>query len=130
MRDTKKYKILPYNPKLREHAKSLRNAGMLHEAVFWNQIKSKKLNGFDFDRQKIIGNYIVDFYCAEKSVVIEIDGYSHQTKEKYDTQREIFLQNLGLNIIHLTVTDVLKNMNGVIEFLQNHPALMIADKIE
>ena len=123
MRATQKYKSLPYNPALRVRAKELRKAGILHEALFWNQIKTGKLNGLDFDRQKIIGNYIVDFYCAEKNAVIEIDGSSHYGKEDYDKQRDDFLISLGLTVIHIGVADVLNNMEGVLTFLKNHPAL-------
>jgi len=123
MRATKKYKSLPYNPALRARAKELRKAGMLHEALFWKQIKSGNLSGLDFDRQKIIGNYIVDFYCAEKSVIIEIDGPSHVGREEYDKQRDDFLMSLDLTVIHIGVTDVLHNMERVIAFLQDHPAL-------
>ena len=123
MRATQKYKSLPYNPALRVRAKELRKAGILHEALFWKQIKTGKLNGLDFDRQKIIGNYIVDFYCAEKNAVIEIDGSSHYGKEDYDKQRDDFLISLGLTVIHIGVADVLNNMEGVLTFLKNHPAL-------
>ncbi len=122
-RTTKKYKSLPYNPALRARAKELRKAGMLHEALFWNQVKSGKLNGLDFDRQKIIGNYIVDFYCAEKDVIIELDGASHDGREEYDKKRDDFLMSLGLTVIHIVVVDVLRNMEGVIAHLKNHPAL-------
>ena len=122
-RATKKYKSLPYNPALRTRAKELRKAGILHEALFWNQIKSGKLNGLDFDRQKIIGNYIVDFYCAEKNTIIEIDGPSHNGKEDYDKQRDDFLISLNQTVIHIDVADVLNNMEGVLAFLKDHPAL-------
>lgn len=123
MRATQKYKSLPYNPALRTRAKELRKAGILHEAIFWNQIKSGKLIGLDFDRQKIIGNYIVDFYCAEKKAIIELDGSSHDDKEDYDKQRDDFFISLGLTVIHIGVADVLNNMGGVFGFLKNHPAL-------
>ncbi len=123
MRATQNYKALPYNPALRSRAKELRKAGMLHEALFWNQIKSGKLNGLDFDRQKIIGNYIVDFYCAEKDVIIELDGSSHDSKKDYDKKRDDFLISLGLSVIHISVADVLNNMGGVLAYLKNHPAL-------
>ena len=86
MRKTKTYKSLPYNPALKDRARALRKAGFLHEALLWNQLKSKKFNGLDFDRQKIIGNYIVDFYCAEKAVVIEVDGSFHNNKQDEDAK--------------------------------------------
>ncbi|MEZ4620213.1 MAG: DUF559 domain-containing protein [Caldilineaceae bacterium] len=97
MRNTKKYKSLPYNPALARRAKALRKAGILHEALLWLQLKSKKLNGLDFDRQKIIGNYIVDFYCAEKDVVIEVDGSSHDSKQPADAERTSVFELLGAN---------------------------------
>jgi very-short-patch-repair endonuclease len=123
MRATQKYKSLPYNPKLRERAKALRKAGIMHEALLWNQLKSKKLHGLDFDRQKIIGNYIVDFYCAEKGVVIEVDGASHDSKTETDKTRDKFLSGLSLTVIRISAGDVLHNMDGVVMFLSNHPAL-------
>jgi len=90
MRNTKKYKALPYNPKLLSKARELRKAGMLHEVLFWQKVKGGQIRGLDFDRQKIIGNYIVDFYCAEKSVVIELDGSSHDNKGEYDLKESCF----------------------------------------
>ena len=53
---------LPFYPDLKERAKKLRKAGNLSEVLFWNQVKNKQFSGLDFDRQKIIGDYIVDFY--------------------------------------------------------------------
>ena len=128
MRSTKKYKSLPYNPNLRDNAKALRKAGMLHEVLLWCELKSKKMLGLDFDRQKIIGNYIVDFYCAEKELVIEVDGSSHDHKQEEDAKRDEYLQSLGLTVIRLPVKDVLQNMEGVLGFLQNHPALNDSDQ--
>jgi very-short-patch-repair endonuclease len=123
MRSTQKYKSLPHNPALRARAKELRKAGIMHEALLWNQLKSDKLRGLDFDRQKIIGNYIVDFYCAEKGVVIEIDGTSYNSKIETDRARDNFLNGLGLTVIRISAGDVLNNMEGVLSFLSNHPAL-------
>jgi very-short-patch-repair endonuclease len=114
---------LPFNPALKEHAKALRKAGMLHEVLLWNQIKRKQFNGLDFDRQKIIGNYIVDFFCAEIGVVIETDGVSHQERGNYDAQRDEYLRALGLTVIRLSVKEILQNMEGVLAFLKEHPAL-------
>lgn len=122
-RNTRTYKSLPYDPALRDKAKALRKAGILHEALLWRQLKSKKLNGLDFDRQKIIGHYIVDFYCAEKAVVIEVDGSSHDSKQAEDAERDGYLQGLGLSVIRLLAKDVLQNMEGVVMFLENHPTL-------
>ena len=123
MRYTKQYSSLPYNPNLKQKAKELRRAGNLFEVLLWNQIKNKQLNGLDFDRQKIIGNYIVDFYCAEKQVVIEIGRCSHDQKIQYDANREAYLLSLNLTVIHLLDSDVGHNLSGVMTFLKNHPTL-------
>jgi very-short-patch-repair endonuclease len=86
--DTASYKKLPYNPLLKERARELRKAGNLSEVLLWQQLRNKQFNGLDFDRQKIIGNYIVDFFTSNKNVVIEVDGDSHDFKVEYDTKRD------------------------------------------
>ena len=121
VRDTVNYRTLPYNPNLKEIAKELRKAGSLPEALLWNEIKNKQLNGLDFDRQKIIGNYIVDFFCASKFLVIEIDDKTHDFKAEYDTKRDEYLKSLNLTVIHISAKEVLENPHAVYEWLSNHP---------
>ena len=123
MRDTTNYYALPFNPKLRERAKELRKSGNLSEVLIWRQFHKRKFKGYDFDRQKIIGNFIVDFYCIDCRVVIEIDGSSHDNKKEYDHERDIFLNGLGLTVIHITAGDVLNRLHDVMTMLHNHPAL-------
>jgi very-short-patch-repair endonuclease len=67
-------KIIPYNPKLVSLAKQLRNNMTISEVLLWDELKSKQLLGYEFDRQRPIDNYIVDFYCKDLQLVIEIDG--------------------------------------------------------
>ena len=122
MRNTKKYMSLPFNPALKDRARALRRAGNLAEVLLWNQLKRKQFLGLDFDRQKIIGNYIVDFYCAEKDAVIEVDGSSHDDKAEYDAQRDAFLMGLGLTVIRLRDRDVRQDISVVMDFLRQHPA--------
>ncbi|TVR78699.1 MAG: HsdR family type I site-specific deoxyribonuclease [Saprospirales bacterium] len=122
-RASKNYFNLPYNPDLKDRARKLRKAGNLPEVLFWNQVKNKQFKGFDFDRQKIIGNYIVDFYSSNCNVVIEIDGSSHDHKVDYDAERDAYLESLGLSVIHIPVQDVMKRMDEVINMLYDHPAL-------
>ncbi len=113
------------NTALRSKARELRKAGNLAEVIFWNHVKNKQLLGLDFDRQKIIGNFIVDFYIKKIGLVIEIDGNSH-TNEKfnYDRNREIILESYGLNIWRVSDSDVINNTNGVLisleEFIINN----------
>jgi len=121
------YKSLPYNKALKSKAASLRKAGNLSEALLWLQLKNKQFKGFDFDRQKIIGNFIVDFFCVDNGVVIEVDGDSHDEKYEYDCRRETFLQDLGLTIIHILDIDVKKNIEGVMLMLEKHSAFVKND---
>jgi len=123
MRKTKHYKSLPYNSALKAKARTLRKAGILHEVLLWRELKSKKLNGLDFDRQKIIGDVIVDFYCSEKGVVIEVDGGSHDNQQSEDARRDAFLHSLELIVIRLLAKDVLQNLDGVVQYLKEHSAL-------
>jgi very-short-patch-repair endonuclease len=109
---------LPYNPALKQRARELRKAGNLSEVLFWNVVKNKQLNGQDFDRQRVIGNYIVDFYCHEYALVVEIDGSSHDDKQAYDQVRDEYLQALGLKVLHVQDVDVKQNLAGVVELVR------------
>ncbi|TYC01378.1 MAG: endonuclease domain-containing protein [Kosmotoga sp.] len=79
---------LPYNPKLKELARELRKNSTLAEVLLWNELKKKKLKGYRFIRQKPIGNYIVDFFCKELFLAIEIDGSTHYEKGEEDIRRQ------------------------------------------
>ncbi|MDR3313512.1 MAG: DUF559 domain-containing protein [Oscillospiraceae bacterium] len=114
---------LPYNPLLRDRARELRKSGNLSEVLLWQRLNKKQFRGYDFDRQKIIGNFIVDFYCCDCGVVIEVDGSSHRDKAEYDFERQAFLEGLHLTVIHVTADDVLHRLEQVMEMLYAHPAL-------
>lgn len=111
--------ILPYNPKLKDLAKKLRQLGVLSEVLLWKKIKNKSL-GFEFHRQVPIDNFIVDFYCHELMLAIEIDGNSHLNSELQinDIVRQDVLEKLGVIFIRFNDLDVKKNMNEVIRCLQ------------
>ena len=70
----KRKRIFQYNSKLKERARYLRSNGTLSEVLLWRHLKGKQMLGFDFDRQKPIDNYIVDFFCNELMLAIEIDA--------------------------------------------------------
>ncbi|MDQ8006083.1 MAG: DUF559 domain-containing protein [Pedobacter sp.] len=111
---------LPYNPQLKARAKELRYTGNLPEVLFWMQVNRKRFHGLDFDRQRVIGNYIVDFYIRQLGLVIEIDGKSHDFSGDYDEQRERYLIALGLKVYRITVKDILKRMVFVLTGLENY----------
>ena len=109
---------LPFNPLLKERARSLRKAGNLAEVIFWNRVKNKQFLNLDFDRQKIIGNFIVDFYCKNLGIVIEIDGSSHDLKQEYDQERDAYLKGLCLKVIRISDSDVKQNIQTVLRNLE------------
>ncbi|MCF6777096.1 DUF559 domain-containing protein [Thiotrichales bacterium 19X7-9] len=114
-----KWYSLPYNSKLKHRARELRKAGNLSEVLFWQEVKQKKLLGLDFDRQKVIGNYIVDFYCKGLGVVVEIDGGSHQMKVEYDKERDLFLEGFDLMVIHVLDVEVQYNIDCVLDNIKS-----------
>ena len=77
-----------YNPKLKALSRGLRKKGTLSEVLLWNVLKGKKIKGYQFMRQKPIGDFIVDYYCSKLKLVIEIDGISHNDKSEYDRIRQ------------------------------------------
>ena len=110
----------PANMSLKERARELRKNSTLAEVLFWNAVKNKQICGLDFDRQRIIGNYIVDFFCGELNLVIEIDGESHDNKQGYDQARDDYLASWDLNIWHISDIDVKRNMNAIIQQLKGY----------
>lgn len=107
--------MLHYNPRLKELARKLRKQGTLSEVLLWQQLKGRKLRGYDFHRQKPIDNYIVDFYCPELQLVIEIDGYSHREKVEQDQERQSKLESFGITVLRFLDEDVKNNMYGVMQ---------------
>jgi len=115
----KKKTIIPYNPKLKEIARQLRNNSTLSEILLWRHLKGKQMFGYDFDRQKPINNYIVDFFCNELMLAIEIDGISHEYKIVEDEIRQRKLESLGIRFLRFTDLDVKKNLEGVVTSIRN-----------
>ena len=109
---------LPFNKSLTERARELRKNSTLSEILFWNMVKNKQFDGLDFNRQKVIGNYIVDFYCARLGVVIEIDGWTHDNKQAYDAKRDEYLRLLGLYVLHIYDEDVKHDINGTMQMVK------------
>jgi very-short-patch-repair endonuclease len=111
---------LPYNLKLKTRARLLRKAGVLSEVIFWKQVHKEMFWKIDFDRQRIIGNYIVDFYIKTLGLVVEIDGSSHNNKEDYDQKREDYLISLGLRVYKISDLRVKHDLNNVMTELENY----------
>ena len=114
-------KILPYNPKLKPLAKALRKNMTLAEVLLWNKLKQKQMLGYDFDRQRPIDNYIVDFYCKDLMLAIEIDGSSHEFEEviKNDEIRQKKLESMGVHFLRFQDRKVKQDMENVLRKIEN-----------
>jgi len=111
---------LPYNPQLKKLLPGKRKAGILSEVLFWKQVRARTFYNIDFDRQRIIGNYIVDFYVKTLGLIIEIDGSSHDEKGIYDGIRQTYLESLGLKVFRISDFDVKHNLTVVMKELENY----------
>ncbi|MBQ3039362.1 MAG: DUF559 domain-containing protein [Alphaproteobacteria bacterium] len=109
--------INPYNKNLNNFARANRRAGVLSEALLWNELKRSAL-GVKFTKQKPIGNYIADFYCKELKLVIEIDGSSHDNKYEYDIDRDEYMHSLGIAVLRLADKDVKQDICSVLDWIK------------
>lgn len=94
--------------------KKLRKSSTPQEVILWSRIRKNQL-GYKFRRQHSIGKYIVDFYCPEKRLIIELDGSQHIERQKeYDKQREEYLNNLGFTILRFWDNEINNNLDGAL----------------
>ena len=108
-----------YDPKLKKLSRELRTRSTLSEVLLWNQLKGRKMLGYQFMRQKPIQDYIVDFYCSKLRLVIEIDGDSHRERFAKDLRRQQELETMGLRFLRFHDLDVKKDMDNVLRCVQN-----------
>jgi len=112
--------MLPYNRNLKQLSRQLRDNMTDAERLLWAKIRMKQLKGYQFYRQKPIGDYIVDFFCPKAKLIIEVDGSQHFVNEtiEYDRIREEYVSSLGLRVLRFTNTEVLKHVEGVVERIE------------
>ena len=115
-------KIIPYNPKLKQLARNLRNNSTQSEIKLWLQLKGKQFHGYDFHRQKPLLNYIADFYCHELDLVIELDGYSHRIEEVMikDEIKEDDLKKYDITVLRFQDEEVMNDVNNVLRTIEQY----------
>ena len=93
----------------------------LAEVLLWQELKGKQMLGYDFDRQRPMNNYIVDFYCKELKLVIEIDGESHQHeyRAENDQKRQKLLESLGVHFLRFDDLEIKREMKYVLNVIHN-----------
>ena len=107
-----KRNIIPYDKNLKPLAKNMREKMTFSEGKLWNELKNGKMLGYDFDRQRPVGAYIVDFYCKDLQLAIEVDGITHEGEaaRQKDELRQQKLETLGVSVLRF---DALLVMNDV-----------------
>jgi len=111
--------MLPYNHRLKRPARKLRKAMTESELKLWQRLKGKQLLGVQFYRQKPIGPYVVDFYAARASLVIEVDGGQHfeTVAAVQDYARDTYLRSLGLVVLRFDNRQVLLETDAVVQLI-------------
>ena len=114
--------MLYYNKNLKGYSRQLRKDMTNAERLLWSRARRKQLQGYQFYRQKIIGNYIVDFYCPKAKLVIEIDGSQHYDDKgiKKDNVRDDYLRKQRLTVLRFSDREVFDNLDGVIERINEY----------
>ena len=100
-----------------QNAKALRKPLTPAEELFWQMVRNRNLMGLKFRRQHPVGPFVVDFYCHELKLVVEIDGDVHELEnvKEYDQQREAYITELGLRVLRFKNEDVFKNAHLIEE---------------
>ena len=113
-------KLISYRPDLKEKARKLRNESTYSEVLLWMEIKNRKLLGYQFHRQVPMLDYIVDFYCHELMLAIEVDGDSHSSDEAkdYDLKRQQRLEAYGVHFIRFIDLKMKRNINQAVEIIK------------
>jgi very-short-patch-repair endonuclease len=101
----------------------------LPEVVLWQYLRGSKIAGMRFRRQHPIGPYILDFYCAEHRLCIEIDGRSHDNADRaaHDERRTEWLGTLGITVLRFAATDILNDeyLEGVLKMIASAPSTAV-----
>ena len=103
---------------LTKYARKLRRNSTPAEALLWRRLRARQLDGIKFRRQQLIGNFIVDFVCFEKRIVIELDGGQHAITKSRDNDMDRWLADQGFVIMRFWNNDVFENLDGVLAVIR------------
>ena len=98
--------IIKYKPYLKDFSRKLRSESTLSEVLLWNKLKRKQINGYSFLRQKPIDNFILDFYCKELKLALEIDGDSHIGQEERDLERQRIIESYNITFLKFSDLEI------------------------
>jgi len=106
----------------KEKRRRLRNSMTEEEVILWSRLKSRQVGGFKFRRQYGVGPFVVDFYCPEKKLAIEVDGGGHFEDEAIlkDQKRQKAIEQFGIRFLRITNMDIRKNLQGVLISIEDN----------
>jgi len=110
--------FIPYRSNLKERARELRGEMTLAEILLWKRLKGKQLCGYDFDRQRPVGRRIVDFYCKDLALAVDVDGSVHDFTRKEDEHRQRELESLGVTVLRFWNHEVKTDIGSVLKRLE------------
>ncbi len=114
---------LPIPPDLHQRmiecARDFRKIPTPSEALLWQALRNRQIAGYKFRRQQPIGAFVVDFFCAEKSLIVEVDGAIHATQVERDQERQHLLECCGYHFLRFTATQVEQNLPAVITTIKS-----------
>jgi very-short-patch-repair endonuclease len=113
-----RHRIIPYRSDLTERAHELRKKMTLAEVLLWKRLKCKRLCGYDFDRQKPLGWRIVDFYCKELALAVDVDGSVHDHTREQDERRHKEIEALGVTHLRFWNYDVKNDIGSALERIE------------
>ena len=108
------------NKLLKQRSRDLRKNLTDAEQKLWQKLRNKQINDHKFRRQFVLGNYIVDFICLDKRLIVEVDGGQHMENVDYDLQRDEWLKSQNFKILRFWNNQVLNEIDSVLEVIENN----------
>ena len=114
---TKQKMTIKYEKYLKRYSRDLRNSSTYSEILLWNELKGKQILNVQFNRQRPIGKYIVDFLCPKAKLIIELDGISHYNEEAFelDQIRQADLEKMGYKVLRFHDEEVMNDRENVVK---------------
>jgi very-short-patch-repair endonuclease len=107
----------PLHPMIRDHARELRHNATPPEQLLWSVLRGRRLGGLKFRRQEPIGQFIVDFCCRDRMLIVELDGSSHEDKLAADAERSKYLVGQGFRVLRVLNNDVMQELDAVARYI-------------
>jgi very-short-patch-repair endonuclease len=109
-------------------SRDLRRRSTFTEKIAWNMLRDRRMFGYRFKRQVVFDGFVLDFFCNELRLAIEIDGPIHETQKEYDAMRQIIIEQEDVHFIRLTTQEIEESPEKLTEAIEAHIAAIIPSK--